>query len=313
MNIKIPQNHFSGISFIIFIFVNYYSSIIKLFHRRGHVSTGVCLFIGRITQKLLDGFPWNLDGGPVSVQIRPHWLLLQIWISDGSGEYWWKKDSARVCMDLDTELILDEACLTIRGLLAEVYALLISKNGFVDRAGLTIYLCVQQKKKTTFQKRSRNSRRLRNFSFLKCSPHPPTCRGSIFRSTAFTEQQNKVAMSHEQAGVIRLEQLHSWELSWGSHAVTPHPSVHFHPDNGRRRGALQKRPRGEKGGSRLAGGRSCDPARPTAARRPHRSAGVEVEVMWLRGNLQAQTQYARLARTHTWEHRNVQNVPFRRL
>lgn len=43
-----------------------------------------------------------------------------------------KKDSARVCMDLDTELILDEACLTIRGLLAEVYALLISKNGFVD-------------------------------------------------------------------------------------------------------------------------------------------------------------------------------------
>lgn len=48
------------------------------------------------------------------------------------------------------------------------------------------------------------------------------------------------------------------ELSWGSHAVTSHPSVHFHPNNRRRRWASHKRPRGEEGGTRLVGGQSCD-------------------------------------------------------
>ena len=38
----------------------------------------VCWFVSRITQKLLGRFPWNLDGGSVSDQNRPCYLL--VWI-----------------------------------------------------------------------------------------------------------------------------------------------------------------------------------------------------------------------------------------
>ena len=42
----------------------------------------VCWFVTRITQKLLDGLPWNFDIGWVFTQYRPHWLLLWIWFKE---------------------------------------------------------------------------------------------------------------------------------------------------------------------------------------------------------------------------------------
>lgn len=55
-------------------------------------------------------------------------------------------------------------------------------------------------------------------------------------------------------------------------------------------GGLTKRAKGKGGGSSSVGGQSCDPAGPTTARWPYRSVGVEVEMMWLSGDLQAQTK-----------------------
>ncbi len=55
-------------------------------------------------------------------------------------------------------------------------------------------------------------------------------------------------------------------------------------------GDLTKKAKGKEGGTRLAGGQSRDPTCPTAAHWPYRSAGVEVEVMWLFGDLQTLTK-----------------------
>lgn len=55
----------------------------------------ICFFVSRITQKLLNEFPQNLDGKWVSTQKRPHKLLVQIQIKQQIKEFpffvkhWW--------------------------------------------------------------------------------------------------------------------------------------------------------------------------------------------------------------------------------
>lgn len=62
----------------------------------------------------------------------------------------------------------------------------------------------------------------------------------------------------------------------GSQPVAPNPS------------ALICKLREKVGGEQLPGGRSCDSDRPIHARRPHSSAGVEVEVIWPPADLKSQ-------------------------
>lgn len=99
------------------------------------------------------------------------------------------------------------------------------------------------------------------FFFTQCAIYFKIWWGSIFRLTVSLEQQYKVAMPHEQAGVCCVcidgilaccgadgkppwvELLHIEELSCGSHAVAPYPSAHFHPVNGGREESFTKPPK----------------------------------------------------------------------
>lgn len=215
-------------------------------------------------------------------------------------------------MDLDTELILDEACLTLRGLLAEVYALLISKNGFVDRAGLTIYLCVQQKKK----QRSKKEVEIVDVSGIFPFSNVPLIHQHVEApySDRQRSQSSRIKLPCHMSRPVWFGWNSSTAESWAEGHMLSLPIHQF-----------TSTPITVEGGElykKGQGGRKVDPGwqeggHVTRRVQPLHADLTDLQVLkWKWCDCVATCRHKHNMQdwlVHTWEHRNVQNVPFRHL